>query len=442
MHKLAQLRAGELTGITRLQLREDLREFPHEIYALADSLEILDLSGNQLSSLPDDLPCLHRLRVIFCSDNQFTELPRVLGRCTGLSMVGFKANRIQEVAPQSLPAQLRWLILTDNHIESLPHALGQCTQLQKLMLAGNRLRHLPNLSACTRLELMRISANQLTALPEWLLSLPHLSWLAFGGNPLSAAQETATQAAQTLGGVPWQDLALKQVLGEGASGVIHQAIWHTSTGEHSVAVKLFKGALTSDGLPGCEMAACLQAGVHPHLVTAIGQVQGHPAQTQGLVMPLIDPSFVTLAGPPSLVSCTRDVYADDTRFSPAVLLQIALGVTHAAQHLHQSGIMHGDLYAHNLLHNGQGQVLLGDFGAASVFDPQDTALAIALRRIEVRALGCLLQELLSRCDGLEAQAHIPAQLHPLIQSCLNGTYASAPSWQDIGNTLHACTAAL
>ena len=442
MHTLAQLRAGELAGITRLQLREDLREFPSEIYALADSLQILDLSGNQLSRLPDDLPRLHQLRVIFCSDNHFTELPRVLGRCPVLTMVGFKANRIAHVPPESLPAQLRWLILTDNQIETLPDALGQCTQLQKLMLAGNRLRSLPTLQACTRLELLRISANQLRSLPAWLLAMPALSWLAYGGNPLSAGHEAAAQPDHNLRSVPWTSLQLEKMLGEGASGVIHQASWHTNTGTQAVAVKLFKGSLTSDGLPACEMAACLHAGVHPHLISAMGQIEGHPDQTQGLVMPLIDPLFITLAGPPSLDSCTRDVYAPDTRFSITVMLQLALGVTRAAQHLHARGILHGDLYAHNLLHNGQGQVLLGDFGAASRFDPQDTALANALRRIEVRALGGLLQELLTRCDGLEAQPRVEARMQALIERCLDGAHASAPSWQDIDNTLHACTAVL
>lgn len=442
MQTLAQLRAGELAGTTRLQLREDLREFPREIYALADSLQILDLSGNQLSRLPDDLPRLHQLRVIFCSDNHFTELPRVLGRCPGLTMVGFKANRIQHVPAESLPPLLRWLILTDNQIDTLPDALGQCTQLQKLMLAGNRLRVLPALQACTRLELLRISANQLTELPAWLLALPALRWLAYGGNPLSAAHEAAAQPTRHLRSVPWASLQLSHVLGEGASGVIHQASWHRDSGPQAVAVKLFKGSLTSDGLPACEMAACLHAGEHPHLISAMGQIEGHPAQTQGLVMPLIDPSFITLAGPPSLDSCTRDVYAPDTRFSVSTLLQLVRGVACAVEHLHQRGILHGDLYAHNLLHNGQGQVLLGDFGAASLFDPQDTARAHALMRIELRALGCLLQELLTRCDGLHAQARVEAALQVLMDRCLDGAHASAPTWRDIDNTLRTCMATL
>jgi len=83
---------------------------------------------------------LHKLRVIFCSDNRFTSLPEALGACPHLEMVGFKANKIRHVSAAALPKKLRWLILTDNQISELPGELGACTRLQKLMLAGNRCR--------------------------------------------------------------------------------------------------------------------------------------------------------------------------------------------------------------------------------------------------------------------------------------------------------------
>jgi Leucine-rich repeat (LRR) protein len=71
MDTLSQLRNGILAGATRLDLSCGLRSFPPEIYTLADTLEMLNLSDNALSALPDDLPRLHQLRVIFCSANQF-----------------------------------------------------------------------------------------------------------------------------------------------------------------------------------------------------------------------------------------------------------------------------------------------------------------------------------------------------------------------------------
>ncbi len=417
MHTLAALRAGQLTGIKRLDLSCGLTEFPNEIYQLADTLEILNLSGNALSSLPDDLPRLHKLRVIFCSDNRFTALPEVLGRCPQLEMVGFKANQITSVPAAALPAKLRWLILTDNRISALPGELGSCTRLQKLMLAGNQLQELPEqMAACTQLELLRIAANRFTRLPDWLLSLPRLAWLAYAGNPCSDAGEVAAMAKQPITHIDWYSLELQHALGEGASGVIYRANRLQDGSASPVAVKVFKGALTSDGLPRSEKAACIAAGTHPGLIPVAGKISGHPAGTPGLVMSLIDPGFVNLAGPPSLESCTRDIYPPATRFTLTIALNIALRIAEVAEHLHAQGVMHGDLYAHNILWNAQGECLLGDFGAASFVPTQDVGLATGLQRIEVRAFGCLLEELLERCDAPLGARHVVDALRALQRS--------------------------
>lgn len=419
MHTLEQLRAGQLAGATRLQIRTGLTEFPREIFDLADSLEVLDLSGNALSTLPDDLPRLKHLRIIFCSDNEFTELPEVLGRCPALTMIGFRSNRIVAVTAAALPARLRWLVLTDNRIEQLPDELGRCGDLQKLMLSGNRLKTLPpSLAKCGKLELLRIAVNNLSALPSWLTAMPRLSWLAFSGNPFSSAH---TAAPPPVANVRWAELNLRQKLGEGASGIIHHA---TLRGE-PVAVKVFKGAMTSDGLPEHEMAACIGAGRHPNLIPVLGIIPDHPAQFPALVMPLIDPALRNLAGPPSLETCTRDVYPDGAHFSADVLLKIAHSIASAAERLHAQCIMHGDLYAHNILYCADtGNVVLGDFGAASLFE-RDSEFAISLQRLEVRAFGCLLEELLLRCERI-----LPA-IEQLAQDCLQAQVDTRPLFADI-----------
>ncbi|CAG9258998.1 protein kinase [Paraburkholderia caribensis] len=435
---LEDLRAGQLAGARQIKLACGLTDMPREIFDLADTLEVLDLSGNALTSLPDDLPKLRHLRVLFASNNPFTELPAVLGDCESLSMVGFKANRIRHVSGRALPPQLRWLILTDNDIETLPAEIGERPNLQKLMLAGNRLRSLPEtMAACSRLELLRISTNRLDALPDWLLRLPRLTWLAYAGNPLNAAREQVALADAPVPDIDWHTLALGQTLGEGASGVTHRATRLLSDGHpvEAVAVKLFKGAITSDGLPELEMAACLQAGQHPNLIPVLGKIAGHPLDEHGLVMKLIHPAFGNLAGPPSLASCTRDVYADDVRFDKAVALHIASGIASAAQHLHRRGIMHGDLYAHNILHDGAGHVLLGDFGAASCHDIDDRALAPSLERIEVRAFGCLLEELAQRLAG-EAD-DLAAGFAGLIEDCFHERVEMRPSFDEIVERLSA-----
>lgn len=430
MHTLAQLRAGELSGITRLDLSCGLTEFPAEIFDLADTLEILNLSGNALSCLPDDLHRLTRLRVLFCSDNQFTALPACLGQCTALTMIGFKANRIADVPGAALPPLLRWLILTDNCIDTLPSELGERAHLQKLMLAGNRLQSLPSsLSNCHRLELLRIAANQLTELPHWLLTLPSLTWLAYAGNPLETEADAA--ALEATPQIDWSALRLEQQLGEGASGVISRATWQRADGAVTpVAVKLYKGEMTSDGSPLHEMNACITAGLHPNLIRIEGRIHGHPDGQQGLVMQLIDPSFANLAGLPSLASCSRDVYAEDRRFSAQVALRIAMGIASAAEHLHQQGITHGDLYGHNILLNDQGDCLLGDFGAASFHSTTDSMETRALQRIEVRAFGVLLGELLARIDsGLSNERR--EGLEELARRCSQADVLGRPGFSEV-----------
>ena len=437
MHTLDQLRSGQLHGLKRLDLSAGITEFPREIFALADTLEVLNLSGNALAALPDDLPRLHRLQVLFCSDNQFTKVPAVLGQCPHLSMVGFKANQIRTLPGASLPPQLRWLILTDNQLEELPAEIGHCQQLQKLMLAGNRLTALPEtLANCTNLELLRIAANQLTELPAWLLALPRLSWLAYAGNPFAARAEARAVASHPINQIDWAELAVEQQLGEGASGVIYRARWtHPGAAPAEVAVKLFKGAVTSDGLPHSEMAACISAGPHPNLIAVRGKISRHPAGAEGLVLELIDPSFGNLAGPPSLASCTRDVYATGTEFRLETALRIASGIASAAAHLHAQGIMHGDLYAHNILNTPAGDALLGDFGAACFFASEDTAVATALQQLEVRAFGCLLEELLTHCAEADEAPEAAAAIWNLQQRCVQPKVSARPLFREIVQTL-------
>ena len=443
MVTLEQLKAGLLIGIQRLDLSCGLTEFPREIFDLADSLKILNLSGNQLSRLPDDLPRLHKLRIIFCSDNLFTELPAVLGRCKNLTMVGFKANQISSVPDEALAPTLRWLILTDNRIHSLPKSIGQCTQMQKLMLAGNQLSDLPaELANCSQLELLRLSANRFSVLPPWLLAMPRLAWLALAGNPLTDRFEAARQTP-SIANIDWQHIELGVKLGEGASGVIYRAkLRQADLPDKEVAVKLFKSDVTSDGMPRNEMAACIAVGLHPNVVGVLGKISHHPNGTMGLVMPLIAPDFINLAQPPSLDSCTRDIYAQKTVLGLPQLHSLTYGIAQSAAHLHACGILHGDLYAHNILYNSEGYGLLGDFGAAtflSVNNAEYSEVSQALQCIEVRAFGILLGEMLAHCteaDG-DAERVIKSKLVALQRRCVQPLVSARPLLAEVVCELYA-----
>jgi hypothetical protein len=429
---LHRLRSGQLSGATRLDLDCGLTEFPAEIFELAETLEVLNLTGNELRELPPDLGRLHQLRILFCSNNRFTRLPAVLGSCPKLTMIGFRANQIEVVEDGALPARLQWLILTENRLARLPAALGNCRKLQKLMLSGNELTGLPpEMAACENLELLRLAANRLEVLPEWLLELPRLAWLALAGNPLPEAGAVSPPRGAT--SIPWTHLKVQEKLGEGASGVIHRAVWRENTGSSSVpvALKIFKNAVTSDGLPAHEMAASLEVGEHPHLTEVLGRVPDHPGGAEALVMCLIDPSYANLAAPPSFATCTRDVYAPGATIDPRAARRLAWGIASAAAQLHDRGILHGDLYAHNILHDGRGHALLSDFGAASFYDRGDARLAGMLERVEVCAFGYLLEELLALCRKTRADHEDVAVMESLRSDCNGTMVAKRPLFAEV-----------
>ncbi len=431
---LLALRAGKLYGIKRLDLSCGLTTFPQEIFELADSLEILNLSGNQLTSLPGDLTRLKRLKIIFCSENEFTHLPEVLGEFEQLSMVGFKANKIKHCPAAAISNQLRWLILTDNALDCIPEKIGDCQHMQKLMLAGNQLSALPNsLIGCENLELLRISANQFSELPDWLFSLPRLAWFAFAGNPLTQTQESHTLAHSPLPLVDWHMLKIGKKLGEGASGLIYEATLKEEKNP-ALAAKVFKGNVTSDGLPESEMAAWIQAGTHPQLASVCGQLTQHPENKQGLLMPIISPDFNILAGPPSLSSCTRDIYSENLKLQPQQALSIARDIAKATAHLHARGLTHGDLYAHNILIDQYQHALLSDFGGAS-FLPKDKGIAQKLQKIEVRAFGILLEELLKCSHETHNAQEVFKKIQTLANTCNDIVLTRRPTMHDVSITL-------
>lgn len=416
---LAALRRGDLTGAREIRLPDGLTEFPSELFGLAETLEVLDL-GRGRYALPEDLGRFRALRVLFCSGTPFARLPPALGACEALSQVGFRGCVIAEVPGESLPPRLRWLTLTDNRIASMPPELGQRPHLQKLMLSGNTLSSLPDsLAGHEKLELIRFASNRFERLPNWLTEMPALAWISYSGNP-AEPPSPSTEAPL----VPWANLVVGALLGEGSSGRVHRATWR---GE--VALKLFKGAIGSDGLPEREIEACLAAGDHPALIGALGRLTGHPEGTPGLLLRLLPADWPVLAGPPSLASCSRDVYDPAFKLSPETAHRIARDVASALAHLHGRRLMHGDVYGHNILWDGRGgAAVLGDFGAASTLPEGEAGRALA--RIETRAFGILLDELLDLCAGASET------LRDLARACAGSDPASRPDMTEVAAALH------
>ena len=342
-------------------------------------------------------------------------------------MLSFKGNRLSYISEGALNPSITWLILTDNQLTSLPRTIGNLVGLRKVMLAANRITCLPDeMKKRRNIELIRLSSNAFTEFPEWLWTLPKLSWVAFAGNIKSAAEEEEKPIS-----INYNELEVKEKLGEGASGEVYRAVRN----KDSFAMKLFKGAATSDGLPEDEIKVMQRLGKHDKLVSFLASIVGTPAGQLGALMTLVPSSYTVLGQPPNFNTCTRDTYPEGTTFTPKTAVEILEAIAEVCAHLHRRGLCHGDLYAHNILVEGVDgmepiKVKLSDYGAASFSNVLKPAQVSLLERVEVRAYGCLVEELRDRLVGPGKEV-VEIRLAQVTAKTMAEDVATRPNFQEL-----------
>jgi hypothetical protein len=174
---------------------------------------------------------------------------------------------------------------------------------------------------------------------------------------------------------------------------------------------------------------------HPNLIGVRGLLQGHPQGRDGLFMPLVPADHQALAGPPSLASCSRDVYPTGRAWPWYEAWQMAHDTASALAHLHAQGWMHGDFYAHNLMWRAGAPLRLGDFGAATPFEGADALQARRMAALEVRAWGHFLQELLQHTVPAQGEANLQG-VWALHAACV-GPVHERPDWPEVLQRLMA-----
>lgn len=127
----------------------------------------LDLSGLDLTSLPDCFSRFLELTHFYCTANYIEVLPESICDC----------------------GKLAWLDCSGNRLKQLPEHLGRLENLVKLWCQGNELTELPALDSCRKLEVFNCSSNSIEHLPEGLASCK-LTLLMFSGNRIATLPES------------------------------------------------------------------------------------------------------------------------------------------------------------------------------------------------------------------------------------------------------------
>ncbi|XP_076448469.1 uncharacterized protein LOC143285132 [Babylonia areolata] len=146
-----------------------LREMP---YSLRDSIclyETMKAAFNALTELPPELPLrLPHLRYLDLSHNQLDSLPCSFGLFFHLDTLLLQHNRLQAL-PHTFTrlVKLEKVDLSHNTLRELPEDLGEMERLQRLNVSHNKLRHLPlSLGNSPQLHLLLAEHNRLDSPPQ------------------------------------------------------------------------------------------------------------------------------------------------------------------------------------------------------------------------------------------------------------------------------------
>ena len=147
-------------------------------------LNWLNLSGNNLEAIPDEIFEINTLKSLYLTDNLIATINSDIEKLTSLENLFLANNTIVDVPQELLTLSgLRKLHIDYNEISNLPRDLGNFISLEELILTGNNLNALPqSTSQLTRLRTLNLRENEFTDFPEVITSLQELSVLAMDDN--------------------------------------------------------------------------------------------------------------------------------------------------------------------------------------------------------------------------------------------------------------------
>lgn len=382
-----------------------------------------------ISLFPDFFAELNSLKVAFIMNNPVWKVPWVFSGM-GMDFLALKSCSLNTFEEWSHPNSLSWLILTDNpELWKLPKSIGNIGGLKKVWLVWTWLHDVPSeIERCREVELFRIAANNFPKDPSEKLFdyFPKLAWYSDAGNPFCENGKI-----DNIPNIFWNDIEIIEPIWNvsQSSDVFRARIkWQNI----EVAVKLFKWELTSDWKPMDDMHAALVAWIWHNLIELKARLMGHPEGKQGLVLWLIPSSYNSLGLPPNFDTCLRDRFTKWTNFSIKYILQVLKDISLAWSHIHGKWVMHGDIYAHNILSNIKWKSLLWDFWAASVYATSNKTNTREL--VDVRAFWYLIDDLLKNTYLITDWIQF-LKLQNLRDICMNINYKDRLSFREVNNIL-------
>ncbi len=174
-----------------------LAQVPDAVTKMTD-VEILDLSDNELTELPEELKNLNQLTTLLLSGNKLEEIPGNVCRLKTLTTLDVTYNVIKSV-PETISNlnQLTTLNLSFNELEEMPKALCQLKKLTALDITSNPIKRIPKeIKNLHQLSTLRVANTMLEELPSFVCQLKRLANLDVSRNEMARLPGTFSNLSQ------------------------------------------------------------------------------------------------------------------------------------------------------------------------------------------------------------------------------------------------------
>ncbi|KAI1408678.1 hypothetical protein F5Y13DRAFT_204670 [Hypoxylon sp. FL1857] len=182
---------SQLTTIRDLKLGNNLLygRMEDSYFANLQNLEILDLHGNNISSLPDGIDKLERLRMLNLNENAFETLPfEALSKLPLTELLARKNKLSGTLIRPGVEgfSQLQILDVAANQIQLIADSAQplKMPSLHQFTVSMNRIISLPNMSSWTSLLTINADENSITAFPDGFTSLENVRHVDFTSNDI------------------------------------------------------------------------------------------------------------------------------------------------------------------------------------------------------------------------------------------------------------------
>ncbi|XP_022753450.1 plant intracellular Ras-group-related LRR protein 6-like [Durio zibethinus] len=187
-----------LATICKLDLsNNNLQSMPESLTARLLNVVALDVHSNQLKSLPNSICCLSKLKTLNVSGNLLQTLPKTIENCRSLEELNANFNELT-MLPNTIGFELinlKKLSVNSNKLIFLPQSITHLTSLRVLDARLNCLRSLPQeLENLIKLEVLNVSQNF-----QYLENLPYSIGLLVSLVELDVSYNKITSLPDSIG---------------------------------------------------------------------------------------------------------------------------------------------------------------------------------------------------------------------------------------------------